>query len=245
MKRFFLLLCALLPLATACEKEGKIEKMQAIDMGTGILWGNSNLGTAEEYRFGFSYAWASTASGGFFTWENCPYCTVHPGGSLDQITKYGVNQSLEIGDDAAQARLKDGWRLPTAAEFDALLGSDFEWEWVKEYKLSNGKAAKDEYFQSTVSGFRVTNKHTGKSLFFPAAGIGTDNGALHNPGGKGGYWTSDCSASDASKAQGLLIEMSTMSLSDMEIVNLTHMVTDFERREGLSIRPVKDKPAAE
>ncbi|MBR5699985.1 MAG: hypothetical protein IKX37_02720 [Bacteroidales bacterium] len=245
MKRLFLMLCALLPLAFACKKEGKIEKIEAIDMGTGILWGNSNLGTENEYNFGLYYAWAAIATGGYFTWENCPYCTVKPDGSLDQITKYDANGHLESGDDAARVRLKDGWRLPTEEEMKALNGDDFQWEWIKEYKLSNGKVARDEYFHDPVSGIRVTNKNTGKSLFFPATGIGTDNGGSSRPGSLGGYWTSSSSHTDASKALGLKIEMSTASLMDMEVTNLTHSVTEFERREGLYIRPVKDKPAAE
>ena len=245
MKRLFLLLCTLLPLVLACKKEGKIEKIEAIDMGTGILWGNSNLGTEEEYNYGYCYAWASTVAGGYFTWKNCPYCTVKPDGSLDQITKYDANGHLESGDDAARARLKDGWRLPTAEEVEALLGDDFDWVWVKEYKLSNGNTALDNRSHSPVSGFQVTNKNTGKSLFFPAAGIGSENGGLQSLGSLGGFWTSDCSTTDASKALGLKIEMSTASFMDMEVTNLAHFVTEFERREGLYIRPVKDKPAAE
>ena len=246
MKRIFLLLCTFLALAVACKKEGKVEKMEAVDMGTGILWSKSNLGTEEAYNYGYCYAWASTKAGGDFLWEKCPYCTVKPDGSLDQITKYNTNDRLEFGDDAARVRLKNGWRLPTAEEMNALLGDDFEWEWIDEYKLSNGNTAFDNRSHSTVSGFQVTNKNTGTSLFFPAAGIGTENGGLLRVGNLGGYWTSDCSSTDASKALGLKIEMSTATIpipdkDPVTITNFAKFVYEFERREGLYIRPVKDK----
>ena len=245
MKRVFYLCIALLPLVISCKKGDKIEKPTAVDMGTGILWATTNLGASQEYNFGLTYAWASSQAGSYFTWKNCPYCSVKPDGTLDQITKYGVGQRLEDVDDAAMLRLKDGWRLPTAEEMGYLLGNDFDWELIREYKRPDGTVAKDEIFHDSVNGYRVTSKITGKSLFFPAAGIGTDNGGLSYPGQQGGYWTSDCSATDASKARGLKIYYGTISIGDMQIVNEGHSLEDFDRRSGLCIRPVKDLPAAE
>lgn len=236
MKRLLYLCIALLPLVLSCKK-GEDESPVAVDMGTGILWAKTNLGASEEYNFGLTYAWASNQAGSYFTWENCPYCTVKTDGTLDQITKYEAGQRLEDGDDAARKRLKKGWRLPTAAEMNALLEPEFKWEWIKEYKKPDGSVADDDIFHNPVNGYRVTNKTSGNSIFFPAAGIG--------PGRQSGYWTSDCSATEASKARGLKLYYSTITIGDMQIVNEGHSVEDFDRCTGLYIRPVKDKPGAE
>ena len=70
-----------------------------------------------------------------------------------------------------------GWRVPTMAEQQTLLDTaHVHHEWA----IQNG-----------VSGRRFTDKHTGNSLFLPAAGYRKlDNGDLFLAGVIGNYWSS-------------------------------------------------------
>ena len=236
MKRSFIAALLLLPLLLSCGgKEGadpKPSKAKWVDMGTGVLWAVQNLGASAEHENGLKYAWASTKPGEFFTWGNCPFCNVDSDGN-PVITGYGSDgkESLLRENDAATRKLKGMSRIPTPDEFHALFNSKvFEWVWVPEYRTEAGEVCYNEW-NEPISGYRVTNLETGSKLFFPAAGIGSDNGGVYKPGILGAYWTDTRDHADETKATAFIFDDETHEIG----------LTGNWRNEGLSIRAVKPK----
>lgn len=100
-------------------------------------------------------------------------------------------------DDAARQLWGGTWRIPTYAEWDALINpNNFTWEWTLNYN-STGK-----------NGMLVTSKvtnYTGNSIFLPAAGR-IELTTYDDAGSKGYYWSSSLStgySSDASNGRDL------------------------------------------
>ena len=236
MKKCFLALFLIIPLLLSCggKDDGKTrpEKVKWVDMGTGVEWTTRNLGAAAEYEYGLKYAWGSTAYGSYFTWENYPLCKMNDDGS-PVMTRYNNpgKETLALESDAASMKLFGLWRMPSPADFEALFDESlFEWTWTSEYTQDNGKIGYDEWGEPST-GFIVTNRETGNRLFFPAAGIGTDNGAINSPGIKGAYWTNTQDCADETKAKAFVFNHNTGEFG----------LTDVERRSGLRVRAVRPK----
>lgn len=160
----------------------------------GPYWATMNVGAESETDYGDFFAWGETTGYSSvyadpmtdhdFSWENYTLCS----GTSSTLTKYNTNSDygtvdnktqLEAADDAASANWGGSWRMPTEAEFSALL-SNTTLTWQTDYKGVSG-----------LNGYLFTGKdsYSGKSIFFPAAGsrYGT---SLLNQGSYGGYWLS-------------------------------------------------------
>ena len=235
MKKYFFALFLIIPLMFSCGKsndDSKPLKVKWVDMGTGVEWATQNLGAAEGYEYGYKYAWGSTRDGKYFSWENCPFCNMGEDGK-PVMTKYNNpgKETLAQEHDAATMKLLGLCRIPSPADLEALFDeSVFEWTWISEYIQDNGKIGYNEWNEPTC-GFIVTNRNTGKRLFFPAGGIGTDNGATNSPGIKGAYWTNTQDSSDETMAKAFVFNHNTGDLG----------LADVERRSGLRIRAVRPK----
>ena len=94
-------------------------------------------------------------------------------------------ETLPLTADAANNELGGKWRMPTKADFEALLAlrnnEDYTFEISGYLKDGNG---------NDVKGMKITRKSTGKVLFFPAAGC-SDGDSPTNVGSLGRYWTSN------------------------------------------------------
>jgi hypothetical protein len=78
--------------------------------------------------------------------------------------------------DAAHVHWGGNWRMPTDAEFSALINNC-----TTTWTTRNG-----------VYGRLVTGKgaYADRSIFLPAAGYGGDDSRLNDPGSRGYYWSS-------------------------------------------------------
>lgn len=161
--------------------DGTTPLPEAVDIGLvvdgrRILWANFNLGASRECDYGDYYAWGELNTKTFYDESSYSY---------KEDPKV-----LPADRDAASVKLGGRWRMPTHEELEALLtlASDPDKyqleEWVK-YKDARGKEVRDSD-GNVVYGVRITQKKTGYSLFFPAAGYG--NGAAR--GRDGAYWSS-------------------------------------------------------
>ena len=143
-----------------------------VEMAEGFKWARRNVGAATPEACGDYFAWGKTEPNIHYSWINYDY-------------------TLPFS-DAATANWGDGWRTPTAAEFDALLNTDnYTWEWTTE----NG-----------VEGYRVTSKvsgYAGNSIFLPAAG-----NLNFEQNDYGYYWSSSLSATDSREAKLLFFSLS-------------------------------------
>lgn len=104
-----------------------------VDLGlaSGLLWAKYNIGTTEPTQLGNYYAWGETSPKKKYYSDNYKYY-VWKGYDLKRITKYNEEDGktvLELEDDAARANLGVGYRIPTKADWEELLG-DCKWEAV-------------------------------------------------------------------------------------------------------------------
>lgn len=149
----------------------------------GIKWakgnivedGNGGYKIGDETDYGCYFSWGNTdahAEGSGYDFSQAVY---------DATPAAAINTDLSLSQDAARAKLGARWRMPTAAEFQALNDAC-----TSVWTTLNG-----------VNGRLFTSNDNGNSLFFPAAGDyhGT---SLRDRGSYGLYWSSTYnSASDA------------------------------------------------
>ena len=166
----------------------------------GPYWAECNVGASKPEEYGYYFWWGDTVgyarTGG--TWNDHYYSGVTWVSSTGErmssspftssCPTYGKDNSallsagyidstsnLVAAHDAAIAHLGSPWRMPTAAELDALI-SNCATTWI----TTNG-----------VNGRLVTGKgdYADRSIFLPAAGYG-DSPYLIGPGSGGYYWSS-------------------------------------------------------
>jgi hypothetical protein len=252
MKRIlYLSLAALMALAVSCNKDkkpgnddpgkygvdGKTPMPEAVDIGLvvngkTIKWASFNLGASKEYEYGDYYAWGETEPKSEYSdknYKHCndnlfkliAYCTKDKTDYWDSSVKPdgpdGVLQLLP-SDDAAHVLLGGNWRLPTQDEFQALLDlkndkENYEWE---NWAVINADG-KD------VHGLRITQKSTGNSIFFPAAGTSFKPDVAID---EGKYWSSSLDTTFPIAAGSLGFD------------SLTWVAEGGHRYTGFSIRPV-------
>ncbi|MBO4614711.1 MAG: InlB B-repeat-containing protein [Bacteroidales bacterium] len=190
-----------------------------VDLGlpSGLLWATCNVGATTPEGYGSYFAWGETAAKENYNWTTY----AHSNGDEHSITKYcdeseyGYNgftdnlTVLEASDDAATANWGAGWRMPTKAEMQELYDNC-----THEYTTQNG-----------VNG-RLFTASNGKSIFLPAAGGYSDN-TLNNAGADGYYWSSSLATDSPRGAFSLFF-----------YDNSGYDLDDFERTEGISVRPV-------
>ena len=157
----------------------------------GPYWAKCNVGATKPEECGYYFWWGDTvgykrnaSNNGWisvkdstsfsFSSGNCP--TYNKSISQLQSAVYiDSTGNLVAAHDAATAHLGAPWRMPTDAEFSALI-NNCDTEWTSR----NG-----------VSGRLVKGRgaYASKSIFLPAAGYGLDSGLL-NLGSYGRYWSS-------------------------------------------------------
>lgn len=141
----------------------------------GIKWakgnivedGNGGYKVGNETDYGCYFSWGNTeahAEGSGYDFSQAEY---------DTTPAAAIAANLSLSQDAARANLGAPWRMPTAAEFQALYDNC-----TSEWTTLNG-----------VNGLLFTSEVDGKTLFFPAAGR-YDGETLHNRGSRGYYWSS-------------------------------------------------------
>ena len=210
MKRIFTFIVVIACFATlsSCTKtESPKSDSNAIDLGLSVKWAACNLGATAPEEYGQYFAWAEISEKQGYTWSNCKYCSDDYG---YEFTKYtGKTDVLQNSDDAANVLLGNGWRIPTAEEFEELIK---KCKWTLETVGGH-------------SGYTVTGPN-GNSIFLPFAGFKNEDGFLES--GKGGYyWSANIYEYDNSLAD------------DLEITPRTVFVAYFDRCNGQTIRPVK------
>ena len=168
----------------------------------GPYWAPCNVGATKPEECGYYFLWGDTvgykrnaSNNGWisvndstsfsFSGGNCP--TYGKNNSQLQSAGYiDASGNLVAAHDAATAHLGAPWRMPTDAEFSALI-NNCDTEWTSR----NG-----------VPGLLVKGRgaYASKSIFLPAAGCGNDS-YLNWFGADGYYWSSTPSSHSSSSAQ--------------------------------------------
>ena len=187
---------------------------------TDLKWATCNLGASSPSDYGDYYAWGETepyySSQDPLTWKdgksgyNWPsYC-----GSNQFVewnpTPYDENGILKPERDAARQNWGGNWRMPTQAEFDALV-KDCTWTWITE---------------GGHNGYNVTD-NKGNSIFLPAAGCRYGS-SLSYVGEIGLCWSSSLNTSYSGSAYNLNFSSGS------------HYVYGSNRYFGQSVRSVTE-----
>ena len=167
----------------------------------GPYWATCNVGAAKPEECGYYFRWGDTV-GYKRNASNNGWISVNDSTSFSfssgDCPTYGKNNSqlqsagyidasgnLVAAHDAATAHLGAPWRMPTDAEFSALI-NNCDTEWTSR----NG-----------VPGQLVKGRgaYASKSIFLPAAGCGNDS-YLNWLGADGYYWSSTPNSDSSSSA---------------------------------------------
>ncbi len=172
--------------------------MGTIVDGKNIWWAKVNVGATIPQDYGDYFAWgevntkyAQISSDGGYVWATYKWST---DGSV--FTKYNTDgtTTLESTDDVVTSKWGTGCRLPSQAEWQALVDlGEGAWAW-------SAKSIADA--SHTDAGYTVTSPTTGKSIFIPAAGY-NDGTANESCGEAGLYWSASLCSELSSAAYSL------------------------------------------
>ena len=102
-----------------------------VDLGldSGLLWAKCNMGTTDPKQPGDYYAWGETSTKKKYYSDNYKHFKVDGGIKVLKYNEKDGKEVLELEDDAANAYLGVGYRIPTKEDWEELL-EDCEWEVV-------------------------------------------------------------------------------------------------------------------
>ena len=169
-----------------------------VDLGLSVKWATCNVGASSPSDYGDYFAWGETSTKSSYT-ENNSKTYNKPMGDIAGNSQY----------DAARANWGSTWRMPTEKEFIEL-SVKCTWTWTS---------------QGGHSGYRVTSKTNGNSIFLPAAGA--RGGSLNYVGSSGYYW----SAGPDSNTRGCNLIFNSSNRFPQGALN---------RAYGFSVRPVSE-----
>lgn len=189
------------------------EGTQAVDLGLSVNWSNFNLGATRNTSTGDYYMWGDTKTQTDFSKKNYPY--LNADGSLIDIS----NEISNTDYDAAKARWKGSWRMPTQADWSELI-NDCNWEWTT---INN------------VEGFKVTSKKNKNYIFLPITGQMSGTNKVNST--EGHYWMS-CPDPATANRQEWALRMVFKLPSGTDTGNSASRLYKYK---GCIIRPVMDK----
>ncbi len=196
-----------------------------VDLGlpSGTLWATCNIGADSPEDYGDYFAWGETETKDWYDWSTYKWCN----GIEETMTKYCTDSSfgyngftddktkLDLEDDAAYVNWGPAWRMPSKAQFDELINSNYT---TTTWTTQNG-----------VYGRLITSKkegYTGNSVFLPAAGS-RYRSSLSGAGSDGGYWSRT------------LYESGPIYAGDLNFYLSFIFSGSSIRRLGQSVRPVR------
>ena len=204
---------AILPNVSICTTEGDVHYNPYVDPYAGhdyveiggLKWATMNVGANSITDTGLYFQWgdisgytADQVGSGegqkYFGWIDYKYGNGTSDPGTTGMTKYNSTDGktvLEADDDSVIANWGGSWRMPTAAEFQALSGA-VNTVWTTDYQGSG------------VAGLVCTDKtDSSKVLFFPACGNCMD-GSVRGVGSYGHYWSSSLTSGSVQSAIRLL-----------------------------------------
>ena len=198
---------------------GFVNGHEWVDLGlpSGTKWATCNVGADSPEDYGDYFAWGETTTKSTYDWSTYKWCR----DSYDTMTKYCIDDFwgtvednkifLDYSDDVAYVKWGSPWKMPTTWDMKELMDANYTtWTWTT---------------QNGISGYKVTSKVNGNSIFLPAAGYrGTYD--LLEAGSDGYYWSSSLDTGNSSYAYHLSFGSDYVGSYN------------YSRRFGSSVRPV-------
>lgn len=150
-----------------------------LQLPSGLLWAETNLGAENETDFGNQYAWGETKLKNDYSQATYRYGT-----DFEKTTKYNSTDhktTLSPEDDAATALWGKDCRMPTFEELQELGDTaNCTWTWMEEKSIKG---------DTIRNGYLVKSVRNGNTIFLPASGA--HNGKTYYKEDKDAlYWTS-------------------------------------------------------
>ncbi len=154
---------------------------EAVDLGlpSGLKWASWNIGATKPAGYGCYYAWGETTTKA--TYKETNY--THYDSTKQEYLNIGDNIS-GTQYDIAHMMWGDGWRMPTAAEFQELL----------DYCSWTAHSSWDENGPATIFIIKGPN---GNSIQLPEPGSYNGDSELNYTARIGYYWSSNSANSSA------------------------------------------------
>lgn len=169
-------------------------------LSSGVKWAVYNIGARSPEEIGDYFAWGEISPKSEYTQANYLYYGL-------EISDISGNPSY----DAATAILGSEWRMPTQADFEALM-NECTWEW----------------FDNDGYGYFVVTGANGNQITLPTPGYFVDSAAT-GVGIAGMYWTSNC-----------VIDATGDKAVNVFLRSLYQVVNQQDRSLGMNIRAVRD-----
>jgi hypothetical protein len=136
----------------------------------GVTWATRNVDMPG------TFAATPESAGMFYQWNRkVAWSTTDPMTASDGSTAWNTSSNTATSWDAQNDPAPEGWRLATVADFNTLLDAE---------KVTKAWVAATE---TTLAGYRLTDKATGNTLFLPAPGLRSTDGSLMEAGTHGNY----------------------------------------------------------
>lgn len=179
-----------------------------VDLGLSVYWSSHNVGASKNTQSGVYFAWGEIKGKNVYKDDTYIYYDNDKAVYVD----IGEGISGRPQYDAATAYWKEGWRIPTWAEFHELI-NECTWEWVQIDK---------------VNGYKVTGPNK-NSIFIPAMDNQFGNYKEITEYTDVKLWSDCLSLTDKAYAYGLSCTSTRIGRGN------------YSRYIGIPIRPVKYK----
>ncbi len=147
-----------------------------LQLPSGLLWAETNIGADMPTNYGTQYAWGETQ-----TKTDYSQATYHYGTDFEKMTRYcdaDHKTTLIASDDVAATLWGEGCRMPTYEELEEL-GDTTNCRWTyTEKRTPKG---------DRVKGYEVKSVRNGNCIFLPSAGAHNGKNYFREDGL---YWTS-------------------------------------------------------
>ena len=160
------------PVRVSLENE---QQRDWVDLGlpSGTLWATCNVGAGSPEEYGDFFAWGETKPKDYYDEETYKWMNAGQSsrGQYNKYTFADINfdacwysnkvfvgdgkTQLDSADDAATANWGSDWQMPSMVQIHELINDNYT---ISEWTQQNG-----------VSGYRITSRSNGKSIFLPAA----------------------------------------------------------------------------
>lgn len=137
-----------------------------VDLGldSGLLWAKCNMGTTDPTKPGDYYAWGETSTKKKYYSDNYKHFKIKEYLNILKYNEKDGKEVLELEDDAANAYLGVGYRIPTKEDWEELL-EDCKWEAV----TTTLPEIMDPSQTKAIARWKVTGPN-GNSIVLPMTG---------------------------------------------------------------------------
>ena len=196
----------------ACELATEPTEGELIDLGLSVLWASCNVGASLPQDVGHFFAWGELEPKTVYDWSNY----THSSGTANSLKKYCTDPKYGTVDNKTTLEFADD------AAYSSSQGK-MRIPTTKECQELYDNCKRSRITYKEQIGYLFASPKTGKAIFIPCNGLKYNSLWVNHDSAY--YWTSDLSSE---------ADIYADHFGGQTLMN-------WNRQEGLSIRPVSDK----